>query len=205
METLNDLPILFFADSEAWEAWLKAHYGQPAGIWLKFAKKSAPHTSVTYSQALDAALCYGWIDGQTKTYDDQYYVQKFTPRRTRSIWSKRNVDRVAALITAGKMRAPGLAEVEAAKKDGRWQQAYDSPSNMKMPDDFRQALSRSRKAQAMFDTLNKTNTYAFLWRLQTAKRAETRQARIVQFIAMLEEGKTFHPQSAAKKRTQSKE
>lgn len=196
METLNDLPIHRFANSKAWEAWLDTHHGQPAGVWLKIAKKTAPNPSVTYDEALDVALCYGWIDGQLQKYDDQYYLQKFTPRRPKSVWSKRNVTKVTALIKAGRMRPSGIAEVKAAKNDGRWQQAYDSPGNMTMPDDFKQMLDQNPKAKAIFEGLNKTNTYSFLWRLQTAKNPQTRQARMVQFVAMLNNGETFHPNPA---------
>jgi uncharacterized protein YdeI (YjbR/CyaY-like superfamily) len=133
MQSSNEAPALFFADIQAWELWLGKHYGQTAGLWIKFAKKSAGVPTLTYDEALEVALCYGWIDGQLKSLDANYYLQKFTPRRPKSTWSKRNIGKVTALIAAGKMHAAGLAEIEAAKRDGRWEQAYDSPSNMKMP------------------------------------------------------------------------
>ena len=193
MQTPNDLPVLFFANGEQWREWLHQHHAQPSGVWLQLAKKAAKIKSVTYDEALDVALCYGWIDGQLRPRDAEYYIQKFTPRRAKSVWSKRNVAKVAALTKAGLMQPSGIAEIEAAKKDGRWQQAYDSPSNMTVPADFQAALDQNPAAKAMFATLNKTNAYSFLWRIQTAKKSETRQARIAQFVQMLQEGKTFHP------------
>lgn len=193
MEMRNDLPIHFFANVGEWQNWLNEHYGQTSGVWLKFAKKSAEEPSVTYDEALDVALCYGWIDGQVNRYDEQYYLQKFTPRRPKSVWSKRNVSKVAELMEAGKMQPAGLAQVEAAKQDGRWQLAYDSPGKMGVPDDFKTALEHDPKARAFFETLNRTNRYSFLWRIQTAKNPETRKTRIEKLIQMLREGKTFHP------------
>jgi len=200
METLNDIPIISFANNQEWEQWLASNHAQPTGIWLKLAKKTAPAPSITYGEALDAALCYGWIDGQLKALDAHYYLQRFTPRRPKSVWSKRNITKVTALIKAGKMQPSGLAEVEAAKTDDRWKQAYDSPKNSIVPDDFQRALDQNPKAKAMFATLNKANTYALLWRIQTAKKLETRQARITQFIAMLEKGQTFHPNGTRQKK-----
>lgn len=192
METLNTIPIIAFASQAAWEAWLKQHVNQTEGVWIKFAKRGSGIPSVAYAEALDVALCYGWIDGQARPYESPYYLQKFTPRRAKSIWSKRNIAKVAALIAAGKMQPSGQAAIDAAKADGRWEQAYDSPANMKMPHDFQAALNKNPKAKAFFEQLNKTNTYAFLWRIQTAKKPETRQARIEKFITMLSDGKTFH-------------
>lgn len=189
----NELPILFFATASEWQQWLHKHYDQASGIWLKFAKKSANEPSVTYNEALDVALCYGWIDGQVNKYDKNYYLQKFTPRRPKSVWSKRNVAKVAELVATGKMQPSGLAQVEAAKQDGRWQLAYDSPGNTTMPEDFQAALDGSPKAKAFFETLNKTNAYSFLWRIQTAKNPEARRTRIEKLVQMLHEGKTFHP------------
>lgn len=191
-EVLNDLPIVLFSNPEAMEAWLNKHHYQPSGIWLKIAKKSAKEPSVTYDEALNIALCYGWIDGQKRSYDADYFLQRFTPRRAKSIWSKRNIGLVAELIAANKMQAPGLAAIEAAKKDGRWGQAYDSASSMTMPEDFKLALHANPKAKNTFEALDKTNVYAFLWRIQTAKKPETRKARIAKFIDMLNEGKAIH-------------
>lgn len=192
METYKDLPVLFFADQDAWEQWLNAHYGEQQGVWLKFAKKGKGITSTNYAEALDVALCYGWIDGQAQSVDDIYYLQKFTPRRPKSIWSKRNVNKVAELITAGKMKPAGQAAIDAAKADGRWDQAYDSPKDTTVPPDFQAALDANPAAKAFYATLNKTNTFAFLWRIQTAKKPETRAARIQKFVIMLSEGKKLH-------------
>jgi uncharacterized protein YdeI (YjbR/CyaY-like superfamily) len=191
-ETYKDQPVLFFADVSEWEAWLEKHHDDIPGIWIKFAKKDSGIASLTYADALQLALCFGWIDGQAKSIDDIYYMQKFTKRRSKSIWSKRNIGFVEALTKAGKMRPSGIAEVEAAKADGRWGQAYDSPSNMTMPDDFKVALESNPKAKAFYETLNKTNTYAILWRIQTAKRPETRASRIQKLITMLENGEKIH-------------
>ncbi|HSW91251.1 MAG TPA: YdeI/OmpD-associated family protein [Candidatus Saccharimonadales bacterium] len=192
MELPTDFSIEFFTSSAEWEAWLEKHHEDTSGVWIKFAKKGSGITSLNYAQALDSALCYGWIDGQTKSIDDVYYLQKFTSRRAKSIWSKRNVGKVAELIKAGKMRPAGQAAIDAAKADGRWDKAYDSPSNATTPLDFQEALDQHPKAKAFYETLNKTNTYAFLWRIQTAKKAETRAKRIALSIEMLEDGKTFH-------------
>lgn len=193
METLNGLQIILFPSPQDWEDWLAAHYTQPEGVWVKIAKKASGLASVSYVEALDVALCYGWIDGQKQSFDAAYYLQKFTPRRPKSIWSKVNVKKVAVLTAAGKMKPAGLAAVDAAKQDGRWDQAYDSHRTMAVPADFQAILDKNPQAKAFFATLNKTNTYAILWRIQTAKKPETRQARIEKCIAMLNEGKKFHP------------
>ena len=192
METLAGLPVKFFADQAAWEQWLADHYNDQKGLWLKFAKKSSSIPSLYYGGALEIALCYGWIDGQSKSLDEQYYLQKFTPRRPKSIWSKINVQRVTDLIAAGKIKPSGQAAIDAAKKDGRWDQAYDSPSNSTVPPDFQAALDQNPTAKAFYETLNKTNRYAFLWRIQTAKKPETRANRTAKLIAMLEKNETFH-------------
>jgi uncharacterized protein YdeI (YjbR/CyaY-like superfamily) len=159
---------------------------------IMVAKKASGIESLTHDEALDVALCYGWIDGQGRTFDDTYYLQKFTPRRPKSLWSKRNIEKVAALTAAGKMQPAGLAEVEAAKRDGRWDVAYDSPKNMVVPDDFMQALGENEQALAFFNTLNHANKYAIAWRLQTAKKPETRQRRFDALLAMLERGEKLH-------------
>jgi len=185
-------PELFFETQAAWEKWLDVHHEQPNGIWLKFAKKASGITSTNYAEALDVALCYGWIDGQSKSIDETYYVQKFTPRRAKSMWSKRNIGKVEELIKAGKMTPAGVAAIEAAKADGRWAQAYDSPRNMKVPDDFQAELNKHPKAKELFEKLDKTNRYAVLWRIQTAKKAETRAKRIEQLTAMLDRGEKIH-------------
>jgi uncharacterized protein YdeI (YjbR/CyaY-like superfamily) len=187
-----DLPILFFEDGVSWRKWLDENYADPSGVWLKFAKKGTGITSLNHPGALDEALCYGWIDGQAKSVDETYYLQKFTPRRARSIWSKRNIEKVAELIAGGKMQPSGMVAIEAAKADGRWEQAYDSPKNSSVPPDLQAEFDTHPEAKAFFETLSKTNKYAFLWRIQTAKRAETRAKHIVRTIEMLEAGKTYH-------------
>ena len=193
METAADgKPIMFFSSQKEWETWLASNHAKSDGIWMKFAKMASGVTSTNYAEALDVALCYGWIDGQAKSIDDTYYLQKFTPRRAKSIWSKRNVGKVAELIAAGKMKPSGLAAIEAAKADGRWEQAYDSPKNSTMPDDFQAVLDKNPKAKEFFEALNKTNRYAVLWRIQTAKKPETRASRIEKLIAMLEAGQKLH-------------
>ncbi len=193
MRTASELQTICFYSPKDWEQWLEVNHTQPQGIWLKIAKKGSGVTSVSYAEALDIALCYGWIDGQRQSFDVTYYLQKFTPRRPKSVWSKVNVKKVAALTAAGKMTPAGLAAVNAAKQDGRWNQAYDSHSTMTMPSDFQTTLDEHPQAKAFFATLNKTNTYAILWRIQTAKKPETRRAMIEKCIAMLNDEKKFHP------------
>jgi uncharacterized protein YdeI (YjbR/CyaY-like superfamily) len=195
MELYKDLPVLFFATQGEWRDWLDSNYTDTGGVWLKFAKKATGIESLNHDQALDEALCYGWIDGQAAPYaedGERYYLQKFTPRRARSMWSKRNIQKVTELIAAGKMQPSGQAEIDRAKADGRWEQAYDMPSQMTIPEDFAAELEKHPKAKAFYATLNKTNTYAILWRLQTAKKPETRLARMTKLIAMLDEGKKLH-------------
>jgi uncharacterized protein YdeI (YjbR/CyaY-like superfamily) len=187
-----ELPTLTFESPEAFEAWLAGHHATSRGVWLRFAKKDSGGVSINYKQALEVALCWGWIDGQAKRIDDRWYLQRFTPRSARSIWSKINCARVTELIAAGKMQPPGLAEIERAKADGRWDRAYDSPKNAAVPDDLAAALSRNRKAAAFFETLSSQNRYAILHRIQTAKKPETRQKRITEFVAMLARGETLH-------------
>lgn len=188
MAATKELPILPFASVSSWERWLSEHHAHAAGVWIQLAKKASGIASVTYDEALDVALCYGWIDGQRKSDDDQYFLQKFTLRRQRSLWSKRNIEKVAALTAAGRMQPPGLAEVEAARQDGRWAAAYDSPKNMVVPEDFLEALRENAPARACFDTLSRSNVYAIAWRLQTAKKPETRKRRFDALLAMLESG-----------------
>jgi uncharacterized protein YdeI (YjbR/CyaY-like superfamily) len=186
MAGLGDTPILLCEDQRAWERWLAGHFADDNGVWLQLAKKDTGVSSVSYDEALDVALCYGWIDGQKQRMDDQYSLQKFTPRRARSMWSQRNVAKVATLTKAGKMRPSGLAAVEEAKQNGRWDTAYGSSSNLEIPPELQAALDTSPKAQAFFDALNKTNKYAFCWRVHTAIKPETKQARVEKFIGMLE-------------------
>jgi uncharacterized protein YdeI (YjbR/CyaY-like superfamily) len=189
----SDLPILAFATASEWEAWLREHHDSAPGVWIKFARKGSGVASVTYMEALHAALSFGWIDGQARSLDEVSYVQRFTPRRARSIWSKRNREFAAALIESGRMQPAGLREVERAKADGRWDAAYDAPSTATVPDDLRAALDAAPGAAAFFETLNAQNRYAILHRVQTAKRAETRARRIEKFVGMLERGERLHP------------
>lgn len=184
-------PILF-KSAKAFETWLKKHHASSDGLWLMIAKRGASQPSVTYAEAVEIALCWGWIDGQKKGLDDQHFLQRFTPRRARSIWSKINVDKVAALIEAGRMQAPGHAQIEAAKADGRWAQAYDGARTSTVPEDLLAALDAEPKAKAFFATINATNRYAVLWRIQTAVKAKTRARRIAQLVEMLARGETIH-------------
>jgi len=183
---------LFFETSDEWESWLAQNYELEEGVLLKFAKKGSGITSLNYAGALDAALCYGWIDGQARTIDETFYTQKFTPRRARSIWSKRNVGKVEELTKLGKMKAPGVAAVEAAKVDGRWEQAYASPANATVPPELQIALDANPAAKEFFESLNKTNRYAVIWRIATARKPETRATRVAKLITMLENQEKFH-------------
>ncbi len=193
LKSADTLPILPFATQQEWEAWLAEHHTKTTGLWLKLAKREAGIPSITYAEALESALCYGWIDGQKASFDDQFWLQKFTPRRPKSIWSKVNCEKATALIAAGRMQPAGLRQIEAAKADGRWDAAYDRQSTAIVPEDLQQALDKHSEAAAFFAMLNSANRYAILWRIQTAKKPETRAARIRQYIEMLEQGKTIHP------------
>jgi uncharacterized protein YdeI (YjbR/CyaY-like superfamily) len=188
----NDLAVLEFSTALDWNQWLSKNHSKSTGVWLRFFKKQTGISSVTHAEALEAALCYGWIDGQLKKGDARCWTQKFTPRRPKSIWSKRNRELVEALTAKKKMKPAGQRAVEAAKADGRWHQAYDSPGKMTVPDDFLRALSKNAKAATVFAGLNKANIYAITWRLQTARKPATRKNRMSAIIAMLAEGKTFH-------------
>jgi uncharacterized protein YdeI (YjbR/CyaY-like superfamily) len=190
-----ELPVLSFATRKAWETWLDKHHATAPGVWLRFPKAGLATKSVTRADALEVALCYGWIDGQAKGVDASTYLQKFTPRRPKSIWSKINREKVTALIASGAMKPAGLAEIERAKQDGRWDAAYASPRHATIPDDLQAALDRSPTAAAFFATLNSQNRYAILFRLQTAKKAETRARRLEQFVRMLERHETIYPQA----------
>jgi uncharacterized protein YdeI (YjbR/CyaY-like superfamily) len=192
MTTKSDLEIIAFPSAKEWELWLAKTHASSRGVWLRLFKKGSGVASVTHAEALAAALCYGWIDGQLRKHDEESWLRKFTPRRPQSVWSKRNRELVDQLVEAGKMRAAGLKEVEAAKSDGRWSRAYDSPSNMTVPEDFMKKLSKNKKARMFFETLNKANAYAIAWRLQTAKKPETREKRMTAIIEMLAKGKAFH-------------
>jgi len=189
----SELPILAFAGQKAWEKWLKANHLASPGIWMQLAKKASATPSLTYSEAIEGALCYGWIDGQKRSHSAYAWLQKFTPRGRKSIWSKINREKALALIESGRMKPAGLVEVERAKQDGRWERAYDSPGSATVPLDLQAALNRNARAKAFFATLEKHNRYAILWRVQTAKKAETRAKRIELFIGMLERGEKIHP------------
>ncbi len=187
-----ELEILSFKAPAEFEQWLSVNHTSSKGIWLRFYKKGSGVETLTYLEALHEALCYGWIDGQANKYDEHSWLQKFTPRGPRSIWSKRNTGFVEKLESLGKMKPAGRAEVEKAKADGRWEKAYDSPANMTVPDDFMKKLSKNKKALAFFESLNKTNKFAINFRLQTAKKPETREKRMKEILEMLANGKKFH-------------
>lgn len=189
----NDLPVIQFEDQQTWAAWLDENHATSAGLWLRLAKKASGIPSVSYDQALEVALCYGWIDGQKKSDDQTWWLQKFTPRGAKSIWSKVNRQKAQKLIESGRMKPAGLEAIERAKQDGRWDAAYDSPSSATVPDDFQAALDKNAQAKAFFATLNSANRYAILFRIQTAKKAETRAKRIEQFIHMLENHEKLYP------------
>jgi uncharacterized protein YdeI (YjbR/CyaY-like superfamily) len=186
-----DTPTLF-KNAQAFEVWLKRHHTTSPGLWLKIAKRGAEETSVTYPEAVEIALCWGWIDSQKKALDAHHFLQRFTPRRPRSVWSKINVEKVEALIAAGRLQAPGLAQVESAKADGRWAQAYSSASMSVVPADLIAALDAAPTAKTFFSTIDAANRYAILWRIQTAVKPETRAGRIAQLVAMLARGETIH-------------
>ena len=188
----QDLPVISFVYQGDWRKWLDKNHGFSDGIWLCIFKKNCGQDSINHEQALEEALCYGWIDGQKKANDKNSWHQKFTPRRGKSIWSKRNTDHVQRLIKLGKMKPAGLKAVEEAKADGRWEKAYDSPGKTVIPDDFLQRLSQNKKAKVFFNSLNKANVYAITWRLQTAKKPETREKRMKIILEMLSKGEKFH-------------
>lgn len=192
MSAKSDFEVVTFPSSKAWERWLAREHDTSRGVWLRFCKQGAAAESVSYADALAVALCYGWIDGQVKKYDHESWLRKFTPRRAKSIWSKRNRELAERLIAAERMRPAGLREIAAAKADGRWDRAYDAPSKMVVPEDFLRQLAKNQKALAFFKTLNKANTYAISWRLQTAKKPETRERRARAILEMLAERKSFH-------------
>lgn len=189
---MTDPPEKHFTTARAFETWLAKSHDKAAGVWLLLAKKNGGEKSVTYVEAVEVALCYGWIDGQGKAVDEQFSKQRFTPRTKRSVWSKINTERAERLIKEGRMRPAGQAEIDRAKTDGRWAKAYASPSKMTVPDDFAAALKKNKRAAAAFETVNAANRYAFLWRIHDAKKPETRAARIEKFVGMLERGETLH-------------
>lgn len=189
----RDLPVLGFASAADWAVWLAQNATASAGLWLKIGKRGASELSVTYDEALEVALCHGWIDGQKDTFDEEYWLQRFTPRRPGSKWSRRNRDKATDLIAQGRMQPAGLREVEAARADGRWDAAYASSSTAEVPDDLQLALEANPGARAFFATLDRANRYAILYRVHDAKRPETRARRIATYVAMLAEGKKLHP------------
>jgi uncharacterized protein YdeI (YjbR/CyaY-like superfamily) len=190
---MGEAPTRGFASQAAWEEWLEANHGDSPGIWVKIAKKAAGIATVTHAEALEVALCFGWIDGQRKALDDSYFLQKFTPRTRKSTWSRINRESAERLVAAGRMRPAGLAAIEAARADGRWDAAYEPQSTATVPDDLQRALDARPRAAAFFASLDSRNRYAILYRLQDAKKAETRARRLEQFVAMLEAHRKLHP------------
>jgi uncharacterized protein YdeI (YjbR/CyaY-like superfamily) len=198
MESPDNLPIKLFKNRKDWVDWLEKNHTKAPGIWMRIAKKGAQITSISYQEALEAALCYGWIDGRKNRCDESSWLQKFTSRGPKSIWSKINREKAEKLIRSGSMNPAGLKAVEGAKLDGRWNAAYDSPRSATVPEDFQAELDKNERAKIFFLTLNSANRYAILFRINTAKRAETRQRRIQQLIRMLENGQKIHPDRPSK-------
>ena len=196
-----DAPTLAFPSKAAFRAWLEANQTHQDGLWLKLAKKDSGIPSPTYAEALDVALCFGWIDGQKRPFDETYWLQRFTPRRARSKWSKVNIGKVEALIAAGEMTPGGIAEIERAKADGRWDAAYEPQSTAKFPDDFLAALEQNPTAKVKFATITRASKYAIIYRLGDAKRPETRQRRLEQFVAQLAAGEEPYPPIPGKSTT----
>ncbi len=193
MKKIDSYPTLSFENQSSWENWLEAHHAEVVGVWLKIAKKEAGIPSVSYAEALESALCYGWIDGQKAALDDQYWRQMFTPRGPKSGWSKINREKAEALIEAGRMQAAGLRQVESARADGRWDAAYESQRSIGVPEDLQAELEKHPEALAFFNTLNSANRYAILYRVTTARKPETRAARITKLVEMLERKEKIHP------------
>lgn len=191
--TPTNLPIILFVDRAAWAEWLDEHHRKAPGVWLQITKAASGIESVSYVEAVEVALCYGWIDGLKRSHDAVSWVQKFTPRRKKSMWSKINRDRALELMRRGEMQSAGLAEIEAAQQDGRWDAAYDSQSKAEIPSDFQAELDQHPEAKEFFATLNSSNRFAILYRIQTAKKPETRARRIQEFIGMLERHEKLYP------------
>ena len=185
-------PIRAFKTQKDFIAWLENNHDKSTGLWVRLAKKDSGIKSITYAEAVEVALCYGWIDALKLPESEKTWLQRFLPRRPRSLWSKINRERALALIESGRMRPPGLAEIERARADGRWESAYDSPSRAQVPPEFQSELDRNPRARAFFDTLDRVNRYAIIWRIQTARQGETRQRRVRSFIEMLEKGEKLH-------------
>jgi uncharacterized protein YdeI (YjbR/CyaY-like superfamily) len=193
MKSNISYPTLTFDNQASWEAWLKEENAHSTGVWLKMAKKESHIPSVNYTEALESALCYGWIDGQKAALDEQYWLQKFTPRGNKSGWSKINCMKAEALIASGRMQAAGLRQVELARADGRWDRAYESQSTIGVPEDLQNVLDRHPAALAFFNTLDSANRYAVLYRVTTAKKAGTRADRITKLVEMLDRNEKIHP------------
>ena len=192
-ENKQETPILSFSSQADWRKWLELNHDNPNGIWLQFFKKGSGVQTVKYAEALDEALCFGWIDGQLKSLDEKAYLQRFTPRRARSTWSKRNIEHVARLDFEGKMAPAGIKAVESAKNNGRWDNSYDSQSTMTIPEDFQAELSRDPNIMVFWESLNKVNKFAIVWRIQTAHNEIIRKKRMMTLLAMLERGEKIHP------------
>ena len=190
---IDDDPTALFDSQEAWRDWLDKQHSESSGVWVRIAKKGSRHPTVSYAEALDVAICYGWIDGLKRPLDDEFWLQRFTPRRGKSKWSQVNVTKATALIASGLMQPAGRRQVELAKADGRWEAAYPSHSTATVPDDLAAALDAEPEARAFFENLNSTNRYAILYRVQDAKRPETRASRIAKFVAMCAAGERLHP------------
>jgi uncharacterized protein YdeI (YjbR/CyaY-like superfamily) len=188
----DGLPKIAFPSPAAWERWLEENHGAPEGVWVKIAKRSVAIDSVRYPEVLESALCFGWIDGRREALDKRHFLQRFTPRRPGSKWSRINRETAVRLIADGRMRPAGLAEVERAKADGRWEAAYESQSSSTVPDDLQRELDARPRAKAFFAELDSQNRYAILYRLRDAKKPETRARRLAKFVAMLEAGETIH-------------
>jgi uncharacterized protein YdeI (YjbR/CyaY-like superfamily) len=195
-KTPRDLPVVAFSSQQAFEVWLTSQPADCRGLWLKIAKKASGIASISRAEAVDSALCHGWIDGQLDSFDGNYWLIRFTPRQPASKWSEINRARAQELVALGRMRPAGLKEIERAKKDGRWDAAYAAQSTAQVPDDLAQALAKSKKAKAFFETLDSKNRFAILYRIHSAKKPETRAARIEKFVAMLVEGETLYPLGA---------
>jgi uncharacterized protein YdeI (YjbR/CyaY-like superfamily) len=195
----RDLPVVAFKSQQAWDSWLTSQPADSNGLWLKLAKKSSGIASVSKPEAIDTALCHGWIDGQLDSFDDNYWLIRFTPRQSTSKWSEKNRTRALELVKLRRMKPSGSNEIERAKKDGRWDAAYAPQSTAQVPDDLSAALARNKEAESFFETLDSTNRYAILYRIHSAKKAETRVARIEKFVTMLIEGKTIYPPKPRKR------
>lgn len=192
MEVHKQTPVYLFKTLKEWEEWLDKNYDTFSAVWLKFAKKASGTVSVTYDEALQVALCYGWIDGLINKYDEKYYLTRFTPRKSKSVWSKTNRQAVEKLIVEGKVQPSGMSAIEAAKSNGSWDAAYNGAEKIEIPEEFLKELVKDKKAEAFFKSLNRANFYAIAWRLQTARSLETRKKRMEKILRMMKKGEKFH-------------